>query len=836
MSNLTLQSVKICGFRAFSPNQPQEIEFDGANTVVEGDNGTGKSSILSAIEFLISGRISHLRGEGTDGINIYSHATHVNAEPSECWVEGSFCTNNGRRGRFRRTAESASNLRKVSGEIATDEIAVEASVGDHILFSRGELLEFIESTNTERGNTLHSLLRLSRIDNRESGFEKVQKRVIEEKERVEKECYRRRAELREILDLERLETPIQDDGAILEEVNRRRQKLKAENLSAVSQLDKATKGVKTPEKLGEEVGFSEARLRAAVDGVDEYISKKAPDLIERLETTIELLAELEGREDALGQMQQFELFRSADSIIDANTSTCPLCQAEHQPKYLKKHLTDQLEELEDVKRLKKRLEENQSDIRQSLQEYQSRISNLEEVIQGNESAQEHLETDLFSGISYKVDELLSEFDDDLTEGDGRRELINTYKSGDFKQALIGEAVVSTISDIQAYVDRIQPRDSFIEAYNELKDVETVFDEINRVTQDIKRLTTRVQESEQVLNLFTAAKEDVIEGLYEAIEDDFESYYSYLHPDEEDITISLDRDANGGVDITVSFYGQGTDKPLAFHSEGHLDTMGIALFLSLWKHRKGQGPNLLLLDDIVMSIDRRHRQRISKLIKQFIPTETQVIITTHDEVWANKLVQDSVVTKDNVVSILDCNLEIGPALKGTGTQGAVWDIIEERLDEGDTRGAAVHLRRGAEKISAQSCTRLQGEVAYGRDYTLSDYTDAIQSRLNDLTSGVMGRSDQNEGDEMFEAAQNLDKQRKKLLENDMKREMNKTIHYEDSEWSALTEPELREVSNHWQQIEDLLYCDECESFYSYSRKGDWRILDCKCGKINLRYEK
>jgi len=71
---------------------------------------------------------------------------------------------------------------------------------------------------------------------------------------------------------------------------------------------------------------------------------------------------------------------------------------------------------------------------------------------------------------------------------------------------------------------------------------------------------------------------------------------------------------------------------------------------------------------------------------------------------------------------------------------------------------------------------------------------------------------------------------------MKREMNKTIHYEESEWGSLSEPELREVTNHWKQIENFLYCDNCESFYSYSRQQDWRILECKCGEINLRYQK
>ena len=44
------------------------LQFDGRNVVIWGPNGAGKSCVVDAIDFLITGRISRLTGEGTAGI------------------------------------------------------------------------------------------------------------------------------------------------------------------------------------------------------------------------------------------------------------------------------------------------------------------------------------------------------------------------------------------------------------------------------------------------------------------------------------------------------------------------------------------------------------------------------------------------------------------------------------------------------------------------------------------------------------------------------------------------------------------------------------------------
>ena len=48
-------------------------------------------------------------------------------------------------------------------------------------------------------------------------------------------------------------------------------------------------------------------------------------------------------------------------------------------------------------------------------------------------------------------------------------------------------------------------------------------------------------------------------------------------------------------------------------------------------------SLILLDDVVMSVDLGHRYQFCKLLKTQFP-DTQFIITTHDRLWAEQMKQ------------------------------------------------------------------------------------------------------------------------------------------------------------------------------------------------------
>src|SRR6266700_2312267 len=53
------------------------LDFKGKNFAVCGPNGTGKSGVVDALEFALTGSITRLTGQGTSGISVKAHAPHV---------------------------------------------------------------------------------------------------------------------------------------------------------------------------------------------------------------------------------------------------------------------------------------------------------------------------------------------------------------------------------------------------------------------------------------------------------------------------------------------------------------------------------------------------------------------------------------------------------------------------------------------------------------------------------------------------------------------------------------------------------------------------------------
>ena len=99
---------------------------------------------------------------------------------------------------------------------------------------------------------------------------------------------------------------------------------------------------------------------------------------------------------------------------------------------------------------------------------------------------------------------------------------------------------------------------------------------------------------------------------------------------------------------------------SFASEGHLDTLGLCIFLAFNKQFNNLG--LMVLDDVLTTVDAYHKEKIAKLLlKEF--EDFQFIITAHDKTWVNEL--EYLCTeygKDNVVyEIEDWSLEDGPVI-------------------------------------------------------------------------------------------------------------------------------------------------------------------------------
>lgn len=120
-----------------------------------------------------------------------------------------------------------------------------------------------------------------------------------------------------------------------------------------------------------------------------------------------------------------------------------------------------------------------------------------------------------------------------------------------------------------------------------------------------------------------------------ISDDIGDMWKALHPGLpiENVRLCLP-DEDKAIDIALRFHGKDQDSPRLTLSEGYRNSLGLCIFLALAKREAGND-RPLILDDVVVSLDRNHRGMIVDLLKEQF-ADRQVIIFTHDRDWYAEL--------------------------------------------------------------------------------------------------------------------------------------------------------------------------------------------------------
>lgn len=229
--------------------------------------------------------------------------------------------------------------------------------------------------------------------------------------------------------------------------------------------------------------------------------------------------------------------------------------------------------------------------------------------------------------------------------------------------------------------------------------------------------------------FLKARDNILGNLYDNIKNRFVSLYRQLHGlDEEKFSAKIEP-VGAGLSFEVDFYGRGTHPPQALHSEGHQDSMGICLYLALSERLTEGLIDLVILDDVVMSVDADHRRQICHLLASSFPNR-QFLITTHDKTWASQLKSEGVVRSHGMVEFYNWNIETGPEVN---TEVDIWDKIEADLQRNDIPSAAARLRRGSEQFFGTVCDVLQVSVPYKQNgrWELGDFLLPAMDKYRDL---------------------------------------------------------------------------------------------------------
>lgn len=151
-------------------------------------------------------------------------------------------------------------------------------------------------------------------------------------------------------------------------------------------------------------------------------------------------------------------------------------------------------------------------------------------------------------------------------------------------------------------------------------------QIGRVLPNLRRSLKAMEEERRAY----------VDAKLQAIAQEVGRLYEKLHPKEglNKISLKLDPAKRGSLELGAEFLGQTDAPPHAYFSESHLDSLGLCIFLAL-AGLQGRENTILVLDDILGSIDEPHVDRLINLLYDESQQFLHCILTTHYRPWKEK---------------------------------------------------------------------------------------------------------------------------------------------------------------------------------------------------------
>jgi len=165
--------------------------------------------------------------------------------------------------------------------------------------------------------------------------------------------------------------------------------------------------------------------------------------------------------------------------------------------------------------------------------------------------------------------------------------------------------------------------------------------IKRSLADVENNAKKAKELEDqhklgttLLKIMADQRKDYVEQVLVGISTEVGNLCDQIHPGEGiKVKIFLDPKKRASAEMSGEFGGKNVP-PQAYYSESHLDTLGVCVFLALTKRFHGKDA-IVVLDDVVTSVDAPHMDRFMNMLIDEADNFTQVIIATHYRPWLEK---------------------------------------------------------------------------------------------------------------------------------------------------------------------------------------------------------
>ena len=719
-----IKKLHVYGYRGIT--KEANLPLEGKSLILFGESGTGKSSFVDAIEKLLTGKVSGLDGRAM-GLSSAKHGPSIRVPENAPEIEIIFDNAN------------VFSLDSFPGSLPTPiRNYLAAAKQPLFILRRAQILQLIESEPRERGPLLEPFLPLSEWNEIESAFKQstdtAEQRASESGQALEDVV----SELSELLELP-LPSVAVTEGALIESINVRLSKDSFPTTNKAQEIQEALQQVE--QKLS---SLGDISAHITFHNVAEQIETITPDLqIDWLAAFLKEIRELRSQEQAQAQLFFEEVLQKGlEWIEQAKLDYCPLCEQPIDRLATGGRIQRRLSEMEGLITVRRNVDEARHDTTSNLQNLIQKLSAIES---GASTVGRKDIIDLTVELRGWIDKTLESLSPQVSDIkiEGLTESLGSWSSSNFlaRFSKIQEELKGILSTIST-PDTIQP----------LLDLKGFLSEAQRLWQEQESLRVKSEQIQRIskiaVRLFKYAEQSrkgEIQTIFDQIAAEVDGFCARVNQDKNRGGMQLKvRDvATFSVNLKHNFYDREEEDPRAYSNEADLDIIGLCIFLALRRWYRNQYPefNLLILDDVLTSIDAEHRVRFTELLMNEFK-DYQILLTTHDRIWFEYLrdIQASCGVSQQFISkiIHRWSIDEGPDLREPQEER---EQLEQLIEAGEPVQIAIEAGRLLEHILQEMRYNLPLAVQArrGERYDIGDLWPAFYRKVRKEYTGFYNKA-------------------------------------------------------------------------------------------------
>ena len=567
-----IERLKIDGFRGAT--QPLDLEFDPNKPVVLifGENGTGKSTIVDAIESVGVGSTTFQDGwKLGKGKRKESYIPSLGKAIADVNISMEF----GSHTYTDKLGNKGLQLCNTANRPITK------------VLRRKSLQAFMDADPAQRYKEVAAFLDIPQIEASESSLREALKEAQKQFELATSAYSQAQENLQGLWEAEG--NPGLEQKQSAETWGRQQAQTPTEDLQ--TRLQELKTSLRNIQNL---------QVKAEAKTTAEQAVADAQQLLQQADQALTKAESGEGNISA----ELVTLLQDAKTYLTKSLDTlCPVCEETAiVPSQLVERLQQRIEGMNALKQA------NDTKLRaeKSLHSKQDQLTQaIENMLDVSQAAQQHFHPDVPEAESIAK----------LRESAGEAALAKAIE--------LQNTLEASLEELQVESDATQKQ------LNNLASISQYIKTLDEKSIEAKKKESLSNRLQKAVNIVEAKRKAYVEGVLTAIAQEVDNLYQKIHPSKDigNIKLKLDENQRGSLVYGVAFGGQQDIHPQPYYSESHLDTLGLCIFLALAK-RGDANRTLVVLDDVLGSVDQQHLQKSIEMLMAEATNFSQMVITTH----------------------------------------------------------------------------------------------------------------------------------------------------------------------------------------------------------------